>query len=512
MSHDFVDLRFSSEDESHLPVFPAPSESRTSRSNHISDFRFSDDDILSESRPDAFASEQPFKKRKLSSPSFLIAAEDEIFGTRRRVPLPAEDLVAHDEPQQTNKQEEFDEILFTSSPQIQVRPRKSIEKAASRPQDDVLELVSSSPPPTKTTNFSTTTAALLAEISQSSTALRKPIERKLFEKKAFGTKKAQSGRADKRSKTPDFEIGTQPRKIRLTSVEREAKNQGKELERARRAKAQEGEKEKRRLKTEADKETKKLEKEQRVREKQIAADLAEVNKARWDKKVSAPEMIVDLPASIDGKSVDTQVRDILKRLDIETTNYVSLLPDIIKWRRKVSSVFNEELGHWQRAPLTIQNEKHVLCLINGRSFVAMVCGDVEEDESIEAHVAKVKGKFRGSSVIYLIEGLDILLKKDKNAKNRSFQAAVRSQGIGASAGAGDNNERSLAKTGTSIDPDAIEDALLRLQVIHGCKIYHTAIPAESAEWIASFTQHISTIPYKYHPFPLLTVPQETQMR
>ncbi|EER40954.1 conserved hypothetical protein [Histoplasma capsulatum H143] len=46
-----------------------------------------------------------------------------------------------------------------------------------------------------------------------------------------------------------------------------------------------------------------------------------------------------------------------------------------------------------------------------------------------------------------------------------------------------------------VDDDTIEDALLQLQVQHGCLIQHTAAPSESAEWIKNFTEHISTIPY-----------------
>jgi crossover junction endonuclease EME1 len=47
-----------------------------------------------------------------------------------------------------------------------------------------------------------------------------------------------------------------------------------------------------------------------------------------------------------------------------------------------------------------------------------------------------------------------------------------------------------------VDEDLVEDALLRLQVMHGTLIHHTAAMIETAEWIVVFTQHISTIPYR----------------
>ena len=38
---------------------------------------------------------------------------------------------------------------------------------------------------------------------------------------------------------------------------------------------------------------------------------------------------------------------------------------------------------------------------------------------------------------------------------------------------------------------------MELQVMHdGILIHHTTVPLETAQWLAIFTQHISTIPYK----------------
>ena len=488
-SHEIIDLCFSSEDEHSLPVAATagPSETTTvSLPRWTSKFGLGDED-LSDLRTDPLDSEQPLKKRKLSSPVLPTATEDEIFGPRVGASLKI--TTSHSNSRLVNRGGDFDEILFTSSSQPQARSREPIPKTISSSSDDS-EIDSSSPRLRRTTTLSTRTAALLAEISRNS---RRPLE-----KKGTGIKKVKKVLPDHTNDPLDSRT-SQPTRTRLTSVEQEAKNLEKQSEKLRKAKAKEDAKEIKRLETEAGKERRKLEKEQKAREKQAAADLTEVNKARWDKKISAPEMIVDLPASIDGKSVDTQVRYILKQLRVETSSYSSLLPDIIKWRRKVSAVFNEEMGHWERAPRTVQDEKHALCLIPGKSFAAMASSH-EKDESVDTHIAKVKSKFPDSNIIYLIEGLETLVKKGKNAKNRSYQAAVRHQGADQQAGAEESRDlggRSNAQSDVHVNEDAVEDALLRLQVIHGCMIYHTMTPAESAEWIASFTQHISTIPHKY---------------
>jgi crossover junction endonuclease EME1 len=247
---------------------------------------------------------------------------------------------------------------------------------------------------------------------------------------------------------------------------------------------------------------KKAEKEEKAREKKHAADLAEANKARYDKKISTPEMIVDLPMSIQGNSVDTKVRAQLENLGVETSTYTSLLPNIVKWRRKVDIRWDEEVGYW--LPLSvrrIEEEPHVLALISAQEFVAMADPGACEDEKLQAHVTRLKTKFLASKVIYLIQGLEPWLKKSKNAKNREYQAAVRAQS--STDGTGGKTKRK-AKDAPKVDEEAVEDALIQLQIAHECLVYQTAGNAETAEWIVHFTQHISTIPYRYAGFQDVT--------
>ncbi len=120
-----------------------------------------------------------------------------------------------------------------------------------------------------------------------------------------------------------------------------------------------------------------------------------------------------------------------------------------------------------------------------------------DGQDLETHVLRLKSTHDDLSPIYLIEGLETWMRKNKNIRNRAYQAAVLRQtdgpGIGAPTAGPSKRKKPAAEY---IDEDMVEDALLRLQVMHGCLIHHTAVPVETAEWVANFTQHISTIPYR----------------
>jgi crossover junction endonuclease EME1 len=242
---------------------------------------------------------------------------------------------------------------------------------------------------------------------------------------------------------------------------------------------------------EAEKDRKRLAKEEKSREKEKAADLAKVNTVRTDKKVSTPEMIVDLPSCLDSKLTE-QVQTFLGKYEVEYSKWDSSQP-IVKWRRKVVAEYNDEAGHWQPVAPRIKPEKHVICVMNAKDFVDLATGD--ESQDFNTHVLRLKAKFDGCEVIYLIEGLMVWMRKNRNLKNRQFTEAVRSH---LSQEAPTTNQKTRKKKEQDyVDEDLIEDALLRLQAIHGALIHQTNAVIETAEWIFNFTQHISTIPYKY---------------
>jgi crossover junction endonuclease EME1 len=90
----------------------------------------------------------------------------------------------------------------------------------------------------------------------------------------------------------------------------------------------------------------------------------------------------------------------------------------------------------------------------------------------------------------------VWMRKNRNSKNRQFTEAVRSH-LSQEVPTTSQRTRKKKEQDYYVDEDLIEDALLRLQAIHGALIHHTNAVIETAEWIFNFTQHISTIPYKY---------------
>ncbi|CAH0047739.1 unnamed protein product [Clonostachys solani] len=224
----------------------------------------------------------------------------------------------------------------------------------------------------------------------------------------------------------------------------------------------------------------------KARDKERAAALAEVNKLRTDKKISTPEMLVDLSTNLN-PTTRTQVEPLLKALDVEFSTWESPVDNVVKWRRKVTSRFNEDLGHWEPVPRRIVNEKHVAVIILADEFVQLALGGGLDD-----HVSKMTEHFPNYQLIYLIEGLHVWMRKNRNARNRQFVSGVRVQ-----EGAGPSSSRRRNAPATEyVSEETIEDALLQLQVMHDALIHHTTIPLETSQWITVLTQHISTIPYR----------------
>ncbi|KUI62094.1 Crossover junction endonuclease eme1 [Cytospora mali] len=258
-------------------------------------------------------------------------------------------------------------------------------------------------------------------------------------------------------------------------------------------------------------------KEKRRQEKEKAAALAEVNKVRTNKNVSTPEMLVDLPTSMN-PSIRLQVETLLEGLAVKHHPYSSPVKNVVKWRRRVRARFNEDAGYWEPIQQErIEPERHAMVLMTAPEFVELALGAKGSD--LEAHVLQVQRHYEDHAIIYLIEGLTPWMRKNRSVRNRQFQSAVRNAGADAvdtptgtstvpppapppssqaqaQAEAAGRKRKDPKPPPQYIDEDTVEDALLQLQVVHGAKIHHTAAPVETAQWVAIFTQHISTIPYR----------------
>ncbi|KAI9836436.1 MAG: hypothetical protein M1819_001467 [Sarea resinae] len=407
-----------------------------------------------------------------------------------------------------------DPILFTSSPDGNVAsafPSARRRRLSSNTMDDLEEIEplrdrtsTHNPPPKLTSHLSDRTTALLAKLGDEPS--RDSSRERSASRTTTGTRGKSKAKEAGRERTP---VTTKPKhsKSHQTEIGKAVEAEDRKREKARKLQEKE-----------AERERKKREKEQKAREREQAAALAEVNKSRTDKKTSTPEMIVDLPHSLEGTTVCLQIREFLKNLKVESATYSSLPSNVIKWRRKVIAEFNEDMGHWEPVPARISKERHILCLVSAKEFVEMSTSDSIDDngsQDLESHVQKLKSAHDDCIPIYVIEGLTSWMRKNKTVRNRAFQAAVIDQMDTAGSGAPEDgtdlpaNPRAKPRRKKQapheyVDEDLIEGALLRLQVMHNCLIYHTAAPIESAEWIANFTQHISTIPYRTQAQTLTT--------
>lgn len=414
-----------------------------------------------------------------------------------------------------------DPIIFTSSATagavvLRADRKRSSSPLSERSEDSLPDDLLSAPvhKSSEASSLSQRTATLLANLSCSSQRVkpsnpRKQTSDKILSKGENGLRRAiDGGEQIARKSRPNGAAGEfkAQARSRLTEEEKAAREKDREREKAAKAREKENtkmaSKEQKAREKEEDQERKRILKEEKAREKRIAADLAEVNKSKLDKKDSTPEMIVDLPASIDGQSVDTQIREFLKTLGVDTTLYQSPLPNVVRWRRKMKARWNAELDHWEPMErMEIHEEQHVMCIMSAKEFVALATAQ-DNGEDINMHVMRLKSAYDGCIPIYLIEGLQIWMRKNKTAENRAYQDRVNSMSQNNTDGVPSASQQASRKkkaVSEFVDEDMIEDALLRLQVMNGSLVHHTNTSIETAEWVANFTQHISTIPYRYCP-------------
>ncbi|KAJ3477589.1 hypothetical protein NLG97_g8800 [Lecanicillium saksenae] len=227
------------------------------------------------------------------------------------------------------------------------------------------------------------------------------------------------------------------------------------------------------------------EKEERQRQRDVAAAIAEVNKAKGNRKVSTKEMIVDIPTSLPS-TIKVQLETLLDGLEVQHLDYDGDL-HVVRWRRKVNSKFDDESGQWVPTPLRIEKEEHALVFMAAEDMVQLAL-----DDALDSHMSTIRRQYPNEKLVYVLQGVTTWMRKNRNIRNRQFAAGVRSQEAGQPA-----NGRRRADQAEYIDEDMVEDAILRLQVEHDVLIHHTAIPLETAQWISIFTQNISTIPRSF---------------
>ena len=399
-----------------------------------------------------------------------------------------------------------DDILFTSSADFKnvvenamvPQPKEqTVESADESLPEDFFTMEASNLAP----SVSNRTASLLAKLKRPPSSKNFSVPKPTFAAKgppkrtSWPSKLQQERLPENPSSEEDDRAHRKAlKKPQLTEEEKAARRDEREKVRAEVAaqKARDKDKERRR---------KLAEREAKARDKQRVADLTEVNKVKKDKKETSKEMIVDLPMSIAGQRVNDQIREFLKNLGVESNTYQSPVLDVIRWRRKVDSLFDEGKGYRVAVPRAVQDENHILCLLSAKDFIKLVTAVSTRGDSrtLEEHIQNLEANYDRCTPIYLIEGFHAWMRKNRNLRNREYQAAVLDQANADDVEASCRYHRPSRRrkaTEVYVDEDLIEDALLRLQIMNNCLIHHTATAFESAEWVANFTQHISQIPYR----------------
>ncbi|KAI1614700.1 hypothetical protein EDD37DRAFT_410950 [Exophiala viscosa] len=425
-----------------------------------------------------------------------------------------------------------DETMFTfssSAPeQRHIEKDRPDHRSGAQPEDlleDPFDLPGSLSQPTarevEDEIYSNRTASLLAVLSQDPSKEAKPLFQHFKATRAVRTGKEKS----KQDPTDDIEFSSSPAKPRTTKVSK-ATETDKVAKAAERAAVKAG----RDAEKEAEKERKKRERESKAQEKQRAADLAEANKSRVNKKNAVPEMIVDMSGFLKGTSVGDQVEEYMKNLEVEVNyfdeevNLTESVPDqmrygnLITWRRTVKSTYNDEDGQWEPASKSrIVKEKHFLVHLPAVEFAAIASvrngafdssepvTESEMQANLDAHVASLRKRFGDCTPIYLIEGLSGWLKKSANARNREYTTAVRAQMTTSTPEPGPSRARPRKPKKTSTDSldlssvtaGVVDGLLLHLQLAHQpILIHHTTSPGTTASQISALTQHLATRPYR----------------
>lgn len=243
--------------------------------------------------------------------------------------------------------------------------------------------------------------------------------------------------------------------------------------------------EKKKLK-EAAKAAKAAEKERQAIEKSKAKSIAAVNRLKKSKKDCTPEIIIDICKEIKKTAIGNHINDIPKALGCTVNYTVMAVPGLVTFRRRCTSRYDANLDHYIPLPEEeIVSESQSIVLMKATQFQTLA-GD---PTLLSDHVTSVRAARPDAQVLYLIEGVQALIRKGRTAKNRAFTAAVRS-------GNTISSSELDSRPDDQVDEELLEDALLDLQILHKCLIVHSTSPKDTADHLSVLVSDISTIPYK----------------
>ncbi|CAG8731618.1 6861_t:CDS:2, partial [Cetraspora pellucida] len=160
--------------------------------------------------------------------------------------------------------------------------------------------------------------------------------------------------------------------------------------------------------------------EEREAEKQREKQFQQVNKLKYDKLEMTREMIVDIENSLVEGTLGTLIRDHLEQKMMTINTFQHSVPGIIKFRRKVTAEWNDELSAFVPIPETIQEEIYIFYYLEIETFVQFI-----ENDSLHTHIISLQKIFHNKKLVLLIKGFDGYCRKKKMQHNRTFANAVR---------------------------------------------------------------------------------------
>ncbi|RGB34850.1 hypothetical protein C1646_624050 [Rhizophagus diaphanus] len=171
------------------------------------------------------------------------------------------------------------------------------------------------------------------------------------------------------------------------------------------------------------------------------------------------------------------------------------IPNIIKWRRKVTAEWDDELCAFMPIPEKIQDESFILIYFDVSEFIKLI-----KDDNLTENINRLRETFINKKLVILIEGYENYCRKRKTQINRNFTDAVR-------LGIEDHDFEDMETTRVPTkkkkknyeqepDLEEVEEKFLWLQIIAKCLIIHTKDFEDTAETIGILSTDIATIPYK----------------
>lgn len=229
------------------------------------------------------------------------------------------------------------------------------------------------------------------------------------------------------------------------------------------------------------------------------------NKLRVSKSETVRDMIVVMDESLvmpDGPlaSVADTLRTRLQEKGATFSTGPACNPPLIQWRRKVRARLDASGQSWVPLPREeIDEEKTVLLYLTAKELVQHA-----QDKTLLTMVQTLRDGLSPTHQIFImVRGLDAHFRKQQNAANRAYTAAVRNSLLeeGAEGPKDGTMPSSVAGAGAAPQPgtmskEQIETELIRLKVAERCFVVQVSGLVDAVEWILSVTADISIRPYK----------------